>query len=159
MSDYSLTFFCFRILTITLAVIAAFYITSNFIKPKVLDNMCLTDTFNCASIKYLMNKEGSVLVHMVPTGYWWFYSKGTGRVYIYGEPVGATCPGQNVETSYVLNISENIVTGYECVKTLDEIKKDFEGVKEGYIYHKVGEKERFNVVDCVNLFIKNGIIN
>jgi hypothetical protein len=95
---------------------------------------------------------------MVPTGYWWLYDKKTGKVFIYGEPVGATCP-VNLQSSYVLNISKNAVTSYECVKTLDEIKKGFEGAKENYIYHKVAENERFNIVDCVNLFIKNGIIN
>ena len=165
MTNYSLDFFGFRILTITLAVIAAFYLTSVFIKPKVLDNMCLTDTYKCVSIKYLKNKEGSILVHMIPTGYWWYYNKNVGKVYIYGEPTGRTC--DKGEPTYVLDISKNEVVGYECVKKLDEIKVEFESGRENYIYHKpkeieaikgFGEVTRFNIIDCVNLFIQKSLI-
>lgn len=146
-----------RIWIIIIACMVALIVYEFIVKPYLLEPMCLIDTQACLKIKY-QTFENSVLVHMIPTGYWiWFDGK---DVLIYGDPTGRVCKDEGFESAYVYDVSTRKIIGYMCAKSIIQIqdfyKKQNSPIK--YIF-KRNFSANFNVYDLINLLADKNIIN
>jgi hypothetical protein len=174
-----------RFLVIICAVATAYNLYIYFIQPKLLYNLCLTDSNTCVKIGY-WSYMNSALIHMEPAGYWiWFNGN---KAWIYDSGLdGRTCEKQPGETgnftpAYNLNLKSGLPHSYECIETLDEIQALYEShnAQKQYIYSRISPdrlgishknalpswKERdithlpkFNALDVLNLLADKNIIN
>jgi len=146
-----------RIWVITVAILLAVVIYQFIIKRYVLEPLCFIGTNKCMKIEY-QQYENSVLVHMIPSGYWvWFDGK---DILVYGEPTGKVCKDEGYESTYVYDVSARKVIGYMCAKDLTQVKAFYERQKASkqYIFKKNVSVD-FNVYDLINLLANEKIIN
>lgn len=146
-----------RLWVITLACLVAIIVYQFIVKPYILEPSCLIDTQSCLKIQY-QRVQNSVLVHMIPTGYWvWFDGK---DILIYGDPTGRVCKDEDFESVYVYDVSTRKILGYMCAKPLSQVKDFYKRHNSPieYIFkRKFGEN--FNIYDVINLLADKNIIN
>ena len=134
-----------RLWVITLASLVAIIMYQFIIKPYLLEPMCLIDTQSCLKIEY-QRFQNSVLIHMIPTGYWiWFDGK---DILIYGDPTGRVCKYEGFDSVYVYDVSTRKILGYMCAKSLSEVKDFYkrQNAPLEYIF-KRNFSPNFNVYD------------
>jgi hypothetical protein len=146
-----------RIWVILLALICAFYVYQLYVKQKVLKPLCFIDTNSSLQIEY--RKYGnSVLVHMIPTGFWvWFDGN---EIFIYGEPTGRMCTDEGYEAVYVYDVSTQKVIGYQCAYNIDKVQEfyDQKNVPVEYIFERNFDRD-FDVYDLINYLADKRIIS
>ena len=131
-------------------------------KPRVLENLCLVNTNNCVSIKY-WSFQNSALIHMQPTDYWIFFTGITAFSYRKTAMSSKECgsyEGREYEPAYEVSLTTGLPTGYDCVLSLEEVKKFYtlNSVEPGYLYLKRDTRE-YGVRDALNSLSDEGIIN
>jgi hypothetical protein len=146
-----------RLWTIITAIIGGILMTVLILKPYVLEPLCLINTNKCIQISFKKFKN-SVLVHMQPTGYWWWFN---GRyIYVYGLPTGRECEDSSrFEPCFVVDAKTRKTVGYECVTVLSDITKfyDEKNAKEQHIFVCSKEKN-FNIYDAFDQLVLKNII-
>jgi hypothetical protein len=145
-----------RLWVITIASLVSIIVYQFIIKPYILEPMCLIDTQSCLKIQY-QSFENSVLVHMIPTGYWvWFDGK---DILIYGE-TGRVCKDEGFQSVYAYDVSTRKIIGYMCAKSLSEVKDFYkrQNSPKEYIFKKKF-KDNFDVYDVINLLADQKIIS
>ena len=144
-----------RITVIILGILVGFSIFQLIIVP-LLQSKCIIKTNSCVKIQY-QKYENSVLVHMIPTGYWIFFDGND--VFIYGEPAGKVCDDEH-EPVYVYDVENMKDTGYVCGTKLAEIKDFYDKNKslKKYVYLRRDTSD-FGVYDVINYLADNRIIN
>ncbi len=149
-----------RILIILFGIVTGVVIFIFVINPFILKPLCLTGTNTCVRMMYY-NYKNSVLINMLPTGYWIWYNGA--YAYVYGQPSGQVCiDNDKYEAAYKVNAVSQVTTNYECVTKLEDViafYRDELGIKEQYIYTRPDDILTFDVYDVLNLFNKKHIIN
>lgn len=146
-----------RMWVIVLAMICAFAVYQFYIKNKVLKPLGFIETNSTLQIRY-RRYGNSVLVHMLPTGFWvWF--DGT-EILIYGEPTGALCKDEGYEAVYVYDVATRKVIGYRCAHDIDTVQKfyDDKNIPVEYIFER-NFKPDFDVYDLMNYLSDKRIIS
>lgn len=146
-----------RIWLIINSLLLAFIIYHLVVKPYILTPLSFINTSTALQIQY-QQYGNSVLVHILPTGYWiWFDGK---DIIVYGEPSGRVCKDQGYDSVYVYDVIKKKVSGYMCAKDLEEVKKLYndKNSKIQYIF-KRKFKSDFDVYDVINLLSDRRIIN
>lgn len=148
-----------RIWTIIVAVISGILITVFLLKPYVFEPLCLINTNQCIQISFRKYKN-SVLVHMQPTGYWWWFNGEF--IFVFGLPTGRQCEGKNFEPAFVIDTRTAKVKGYECVTHLENLikfYKDDRKAKEQHIFICMkNKKKNFNIYDAFDQLVLKNII-
>lgn len=147
--------FAVRMWAIVMGIFLAFVVFQLLIKPN-LSRLALINTSNALQIQY-QQYQNSVLVHMIPTGFWvWFDGR---YVMIYGEPTGRLCTDVGYDPVYVYDVKTRQDTGYVCADALERVKEFYNQKKIPiqYIFEKKFDPN-FNVYDMINLLSDRAII-
>lgn len=147
-----------RVLVILLGILTGYVLYNSFVKPKVLEPLCLVGTNGCVRIGYYQH-ENSALAHMRNTGIWiWFNGY---KAYVYGQPVGQICNDPDkYEAAYAINTRSGLKEGYECVKSLSELLNYYKSKTDmKFLYKKVPNRNEFDVYGALNLLQDNHIID
>jgi len=142
-----------RIWIIVIAILFGFSIFELLIVP-YLKSKCIIYTNSCIQIQY-QQIDNSVLVHMIPTGWWvWFDGK---QVLIYGEPTGRVC-NDGFEAVFVYDVQQKKEIGYLCAKSLTDVQDFYKNAPYQYIYNRT-DTSNFNVYSMINFLADKRIIN
>lgn len=88
-------FFIFRLAAVGVGLYLGYIIVQKFVRPNVLDQLCLTNTENCTQIQTYRWQNTFVAKDVVSQIWVWYNGD---KLYVYGQAAG-TCPDQN-NTSY-----------------------------------------------------------
>ncbi len=145
-----------RLWVLVIAITSAILFTVSVLRPYFLEPLALVDTNSTVQIVYQQIKN-SVLVNMLPTEYWfWFNGR---NIYVFGIPTGILCDIEKDKhaAAFVIDISQNNVTGYECISKLEDLQKYYSHVPKQYIFTRP-KKKNFNIYDAVSLLANRNII-
>lgn len=143
-----------RLWIIVIAIFLAFVIHQFIIRPWLYQNGLL-NTSEALQIRY-QKYDNSVLVHMLPTGFWiWFDGR---DILVYGEPTGRIC-NDDYDPAYMYDVQNRKSKGYVCADTLEKVKSFYNNKNIPYQYiFKRKFNPNFNVYDVINLLGDNNII-
>lgn len=148
-----------RIGIIFLGIISAIVLYSYFVRPMILEPMCLVNSIGCARMSYY-TYNNSVLIQMINSDIWVWYNGD--EIFIYGQPVGQLCKDPaNYTAAYAISGRTGMKKGYKCVMTLEKVLEFYKErkVKKQKMITRVKDPSKFDVYDVMNLFAKKGIID
>jgi hypothetical protein len=140
-----------------MAIISAYVFYCYIFEPYVLQPLCFVDSNACVRFGYY-SYNNSALVDMRGSGVWLWYNGD--NAYIYGQPVGQLCKDPTrYQAAYVINTHTGRKEGYQCVISLDEVKKFYteKGIQMRYLLKSIGT-ENFDVYSALNLLDQEGVI-
>ena len=150
-----------KIFIIVIAILSAYVFYNYIVEPHVLDPLCLINTNNCVQIEYYSIKN-SVLINMLPTGYWILYD-GNRYAYTLGHNSGNTCTdNKNFEAAYVTDLQSKVkkIDGYKCIQKLDTLIDYFQkNSSKKYLFYRTKEPNKIDIYDVLNYLNNKKIIN
>lgn len=129
-----LLFYLFRFSAVILAIYLAYFIVSTQLKPKITEELCLTDSQNCSEIE--LYRIGSTFIAKEQISEIWFWYNGI-YLFVYGQ-AGGVCETQN-------NMTFSPVSVFKLSLNNDEI--DFQQYANQCIP---------SYVDIINNYVTNG---
>lgn len=152
-----------RILIASIALFLAYYLVSNLIKPKVLDELCLTNANNCFYLD-IYKYENSFVAQESTTGLWMWYNGSS--LYVYGIAPGDCKNPDEFEPVFKIQVDTSsgkpqyISDIIECASRLDTVisyyKTQFK-VNKQRIYFKT-ENNFYTVYDIFNMMFEKKFI-
>ena len=150
-----------KIFIVIIAILSAYVFYNYIVEPNILYPLCLIGTNNCIQIEYFVINN-SVLIHMIPTGFWIFYD-GARYAYTYGHNYMKTCEDiTKFEPAYVTDLQNKVkkIDGYKCIQTLSSVLKYFEeNTEKKFLYYRSKDPNNFDIYDVLNYLNSKKIIN
>lgn len=163
-------FYVIRFIFIFLALYIGYKIVNSFVVPKILDNMCLTNTSNCISMDIYYYQNTFLAKEEMSQIYFWYDGS---KVYIYGLAT-EVCQQPRQEIDYMpanifqLSRKDNtiIFTPFpnECVTALPIVLNYYTNslnVQKDTIYlHKYNNNSYItNIFDILKTMVENDIFS
>ena len=106
-----------KYMTVVIAIAIAYILYTTVIEM-FLSDQCLIDTNTCLQLRYY-NFENSVLVQMLPAGYWIYFNGKYG--YIYETLTSSYVCDEGYEPVYRMDPTTGLPHELECVESLQNI--------------------------------------
>ena len=157
-----------RLWIILIAFLLGLIIVYYFVKPKILEPLCLVNSNNCLKIIY-KNIGDTSLIFVDPINRWFWFNDG--KIYVYGEMGGKYCQNTDeFEPAYVLDATgkgayPGAGEGYQCIKKL-ELVLDYYNLNKGdwnvVMHHIQSDKSVaenvLTVQEIINILLKKRIL-
>lgn len=97
-------YFVIRLVVILLGLYLAYKFVMMFIKPNILEKMCLTDTNNCSSLE-IYRWENTFIAKELISQIWFWYNGS--NLYVWGQTSGSCDQGYIPAAMYSLSLDNN----------------------------------------------------
>ena len=162
----SVIFYGIRFGIVALAIYIGYIFVKKFIVPKILDDMCLTNTNNCITMKIYFYKNTFLAQEQISQIWFWYDGN---KLYIYGQSPEKCIDPDVYMPANIFQLSrkndEIIFTPFptSCVTKIETIQNYYENLNviEEFIYLKKYDEGSYttNIFDIIKSMIDNKIFS
>jgi hypothetical protein len=148
--------FPIKIVLIVAAFMLAYWLRWTVIRPKILEPVCLINSDKCVQLEYF-RKDNSALVTVYPSAYRVWFNGSTFYVYLL-QSTGRTCDDPEYQPAYEVKPTRNVVQNYQCIRSIPNVLKYYEGVQPQRVRFRVPDPSNFSVYDVIQYLIAKRIV-